>query len=93
MKPTVLNRRTMLRNEFGILVDRTTKFGNPFVIGKDGDRATVIAKHKAWFDGQPKLVRAAKEELAGYNLVCWCAPEACHADHLLKVANEDGDWL
>lgn len=28
-------------------------------------------------------------ELAGRDLVCWCAPAMCHADLLLRVANAD----
>lgn len=27
-------------------------------------------------------------ELKGKDLVCWCSPEACHADVLLKLANK-----
>jgi hypothetical protein len=27
-----------------VRVDRTTSWGNPFVIGRDGDRATVVAR-------------------------------------------------
>lgn len=27
-------------------------------------------------------------ELKGKDLVCWCAPKPCHADILLKLANE-----
>lgn len=28
-------------------------------------------------------------ELKGKDLVCWCAPLACHADVLLKIANDE----
>jgi hypothetical protein len=35
-------------------------------------------------------VRAAREELAGKNLACWCAlDQPCHADVLLELANAD----
>lgn len=27
-------------------------------------------------------------ELRGKDLVCWCAPEACHADILMELANK-----
>jgi hypothetical protein len=27
-------------------------------------------------------------ELRGLDLVCWCAPKACHGDVLLKLAND-----
>jgi hypothetical protein len=69
-----------------VYVGRPTKWGNPFVIGRDGDRPTVIAKHKAWIVRQPALM-AALRELRGKDLVCWCAPEACHAETLRDLAN------
>jgi hypothetical protein len=70
-----------------VYVGRPTKWGNPFVIGLDGTRAEVIAKYRDWLLGQPELVSAAKVELRGKDLVCWCAPQACHADVLVKIAN------
>ena len=36
---------------------------------------------------QPVLETKAKEELKGKDLICWCAPERCHAEILLKYAN------
>jgi hypothetical protein len=30
---------------------------------------------------------AALPELRGRDLFCWCAPEACHGDALLELAN------
>jgi hypothetical protein len=30
---------------------------------------------------------AAKRELSGKDLVCFCAPKGCHGDVLLEVAN------
>jgi hypothetical protein len=30
---------------------------------------------------------AALHELRGKNLVCWCAPERCHAEVLIELAN------
>ena len=36
----------------------------------------------------PELAEAARRELAGKDLACWCDPdELCHADVLLEVAN------
>ena len=31
---------------------------------------------------------AALPELRGKDLVCWCAPLACHGDLLLRLAGE-----
>ena len=68
-------------------VGRPTKWGNPFQIGPDGNRAQVIEKYKVWLQQSPALLIAAKQELVGKNLECWCAPLPCHADILLKIAN------
>ena len=60
--------------------------GNPFRIGVDGDRAAVIAKHARWLRDQHHLLRAL-DELRGKDLLCFCAPAACHGDLLLRLAN------
>lgn len=72
-----------------ILIDRSTKWGNPFHIGKDGDRATVIAKFEQklvedMISGAVPLADLAS--LYGKTLVCWCAPRPCHGDVLKKYA-------
>jgi len=69
-----------------VYVGRPSKWGNPFVIGRDGARDQVIAKYRAWLMSQPALI-AELHELRGKNLVCWCAPERCHADVLAELAN------
>lgn len=63
------------------------KWGNPFIIGKDGTRADVIAKHTEWLRQQPELV-AALPELRDKKLGCHCAPDPCHGDVLARWANQ-----
>jgi hypothetical protein len=63
-----------------------SKWANPFRIGPDGTREQVIAKHKQWILNQPEIL-AALEELRGQTLGCHCAPEACHCDTLVELAN------
>lgn len=53
------------------------------------DRATAVACHRAWLRCSPERLRAARRELRGKDLACWCAPLACHADALLEAANEE----
>jgi hypothetical protein len=65
---------------------RRSKWANPFKIGRDGTREEVIAKYRAWLLGQPELM-AALPELRGKDLACWCAPEPCHAEVLLELAD------
>ncbi len=78
----VLNKRKSGIPAGAIYIGRGSKWGNPFRIGPDGDRATVIAKHERWLREQHHLLRAI-DELRGHDLVCFCAPLACHGDLLL----------
>ena len=71
-----------------IYVGRPTKWGNPCVIGKHGDRAEVIRKYEEWIKTRPDLM-AQLHQLKGFDLGCWCSPQACHADVLVRLANEE----
>lgn len=87
--PKVLNKYTYGRTASGIVIDRTSKWGNRFKIGPHGTREQVIKKYEQWLLKQPKLVALAKKELKGKDLLCWCAPLPCHGDVLLRIANEE----
>jgi hypothetical protein len=41
---------------YDVYIGRGSKWGNPFVIGKDGDRDEVIAKYREWIKTQPQLL-------------------------------------
>jgi hypothetical protein len=47
------------------------------------------AHYRAWItQSWPEMAEAARAELRGKTLCCWCPPDvACHADVLLEVAN------
>jgi len=87
-KPRVWNKRgaTAIPAE-AVYIGRPGRWGNPFRIGRDGDRAAVVAKYRAWVFKRPELLASIREHLRGKDLVCWCAPEACHGDVLLEIAN------
>lgn len=74
---------------YDVRIDRQTHWGNPFVIGKDGNREQVIAKYREWIHEpeQAHMIEYAKRALKGKTLGCWCAPKACHGDVLLEIAN------
>jgi hypothetical protein len=76
------------RAPFDVYVGRPSVWGNPFAIGRDGTRAEVIAKYRRWLLDRPCLVERARKELRGKTLACWCAPQSCHADVLVEVANQ-----
>ena len=85
-----------------VKVDRTTRWGNPFVIGELSpqgasvlvrDRAHAVELFRDWLRStDPKAMtwRASLPTLRGKNLACWCALDGpCHADVLLALANDD----
>ena len=82
----VLNRHRAGIPTGAVYIGRGSKWGNPFVIGRDGDRAAVIAKYERYLRSRHDLLRAL-DELRGKDLVCFCAPLACHGDLLLRLAN------
>eukprot|EP00420_Gonyaulax_spinifera_P034672 CAMPEP_0197877782 /NCGR_PEP_ID=MMETSP1439-20131203/6373_1 /TAXON_ID=66791 /ORGANISM="Gonyaulax spinifera, Strain CCMP409" /LENGTH=198 /DNA_ID=CAMNT_0043497153 /DNA_START=59 /DNA_END=655 /DNA_ORIENTATION=- len=74
----------------------SSKWQNPFTVGKDGTREEVCAKFRTALldstltdpaDGKPLKEKLA--ELRGLRLGCWCKPEACHADVLAEVCNAE----
>lgn len=71
-------------------VDRSTMWGNPFIVGKHGTRDECIEKYRKAIWRDRIAILAIKMELRGYNLACFCKEgEPCHADVLLEIANAD----
>ena len=70
------------KDKFDVLIDRTTKWGNPFILDKDGTREEVIQKYAEWIKTQPHLLESL-HELSGNMLGSWCKPEPCHGDVLV----------
>jgi len=88
-----------------IKVDRSTRWGNPFVVGKHGTREQCVRLFRRLVGGEfcsakgvphQQLevylhVTSHKELLRGKNLACWCPlDKPCHADVLLEIANSTG---
>lgn len=69
-------------------IDRQSDWGNPYELGKDGDRDTVIESFRIYFDRKLSLHKRLGE-LRGKVLACWCCPEACHGEVLIEEANRD----
>ena len=67
------------------------EWGNPFKVGRDGDRNECLAQYEQWLLSQPDLVAKAKRQLRGKVLACWCAPLGCHGFVLARIANEADD--
>ena len=84
-KTTVVNLRASF---YMVYIGRGSKFGNPYCIGRDGNRADVIAKHKVDFYNNPELQEAVWNKLKGKILGCFCAPQACHGDTYVEYINK-----
>lgn len=73
------------KEPFDVYIGRPSKWGNPFVIGKDGTREEVILKFFEWFIQQPELM-AEVHTLRGKTLGCFCSPQMCHGNVLAELA-------
>lgn len=79
-----------------VKVDRSTKWGNPYQAGNDGDgnRSYLVTLFRDHIDrDRSGLAERIRAELRGKNLACWCPlpepgePDCCHAAVLIEVAN------
>ena len=77
------------KDPYDIYIGRPSKWGNKFVIGKDGTREDVIRKYHNWIIQQPLLIKDIIPELKGKVLGCRCAPKPCHGDILAELANQE----
>lgn len=82
-KPLVVHCK---REAFDVYIGRPSKWGNPYKLTKESDRAEVLRLYEKWLMQQPKLL-ADLHELRGKVIGCWCAPKACHGDVLARLAN------
>lgn len=75
------------REPYDVYIGRPGKWGNPFVVGKDGTRTEVIEKYRIWLLNKPELLTKIVE-LKDKVLGCWCSPQACHGDVLVDFQAE-----
>lgn len=84
MKTKVVNVKT---TPCDVIIGRPSKFGNPFVIGRDGNREQVIELYWKYFYKRVENdsdFKKAVEKLKGLTLGCYCKPEACHGDVIVE---------
>ncbi|MBW4622354.1 MAG: DUF4326 domain-containing protein [Cyanosarcina radialis HA8281-LM2] len=83
---------------------RESVLGNPFAIGKEGNREEVIEKYRQWLWANVKsglqgnhnevfdeLVRIGEMMLEGKDveLSCYCVPLKCHGDVIVRCV----EWM
>lgn len=94
-EPKVYNTTDPYIPPGAVYIGRGSPYGNPFVLGRDGDRNEVCDAFEEDLKYNSALIIKIKAELEGKHLLCHCAPERCHGDFILKVANTDlyNDYL
>jgi hypothetical protein len=89
----ILNKYKHQIPEGAVSIMRPSKWGNPFVLKKDGNRQEVLVKYKAWLQellALPAFRLALVELSKAPALVCCCKPQACHGDLLIEAMRELG---
>lgn len=85
----VVNKHTHVPNEKTVYIGRGSKWGNPFPMRDESQRAHVCELHRQHLNQQIIDGVITREEVAalhGKDLMCFCAPKQCHGDYLAQVA-------
>lgn len=104
MKPRRIQlsrKKGFLLPAHAVVVARPSKWGNPFKAAdmpgsSDADRRRrAVERFERWLHRSvegTRLLGAARRELKGKSLGCWCRlDQPCHAEILLQVANGYGE--
>ena len=82
---TVVNIKTGM--DCDVYIGRGSLFGNPYRIGRNGNRKEVVKKYKIYFYKKirtnPKFKHAVLK-LKGKRLGCFCWPSLCHGDVIVE---------
>lgn len=79
------------KEQYDVYIGRPSIYGNPFQIGKDGDRQQVVEKYKNYFYKKIHTDEDFKNQvlnLKGKRLGCFCKPHACHGDIICEYLNK-----
>jgi hypothetical protein len=70
-----------------IRVDRSSEFGNPFILEDDGTRDEVCDAYATHYLPNKPSIQSKIKTLQGKVLICHCYPQRCHGDALAKKCN------
>ncbi len=88
--PRVYNKRRPREvPKDAVYVGRPSRWGNPYRVSKTKTRDRSIREFQTYAELKDFYEPDWLEPLRGKDLVCWCSPLPCHADVLLRMANED----
>jgi len=80
------------KEPYTVYIGRPGFLGNPFEIGRDGNREEVIRKYEEWLRRDDpnnlcvldRIFDLKDEDILG----CWCSPKSCHGDVIIKLWKE-----
>lgn len=72
------------KNGKAVRVDRGSLYGNPFVLGQDGDRDAVCDAYRDHYLPHKPSILKTLPSLRGKVLICHCYPDRCHAHSLIQ---------
>jgi len=70
-----------------VRVDRSSEFGNPFILEDDGTRDEVCDAYATHYLPNKPSIKSKIKTLQGKVLICHCYPQRCHGDVLAKKCN------
>ena len=76
------------RDAYTHYIGRPSSLGNPFVLGRDGNRAQVIRQFEFYARNTPGVLADIRALPADAILGCWCHPKPCHGDVIIKLWHE-----
>lgn len=93
-----LRNYTKKENEELIKIDRSSIFGNPFIMHNESERGKVCLQYEEYFkkkcdkdeefyDEIMKLAMKCRDHDVA--LGCWCHPKQCHGDFLKKAIEQE----
>ncbi len=81
----VVNKKT---EQYDVFIGRPSKWGNPFPMKHERERADVIEAYRRHLHEQINAGEITLDDLRaldGRTLGCFCAPRACHGDVLAQA--------
>lgn len=77
----------LYKEKYDVYIGRGSIWGNPFIIGKHGNRKQVIEKYKNYILNDAYLM-SQLYTLKGKVLGCFCKPKECHGDILVELVEK-----
>ena len=95
--PKVFNKHHKNAPKNAVYIGRGSIWGNPYThldskhpdTIKVSSREEAVKAFEAMVREDANIIQYIRTHLKGKDLVCFCAPKACHGDILLQIANEE----